>query len=63
MVRDYGECNARGQKQDHAKDGWCMASQAYEARFNPFAEFQQSEEVSRVKSLPVHDRAILSGTR
>ncbi|EIE24379.1 hypothetical protein COCSUDRAFT_83683 [Coccomyxa subellipsoidea C-169] len=36
---------------------------AYEARFNPFAEFQQSEEVSRVKSLPVHDRAILSGTR
>ncbi|KAK9906857.1 hypothetical protein WJX75_009234 [Coccomyxa subellipsoidea] len=36
---------------------------AYEARFNPFAEFQQSEEVNRVKLLPVHDRAILSGTR
>jgi hypothetical protein len=41
----------------------CTAVQAYEARFNPFAEFQQSEEVNRVKLLPVHDRAILSGTR
>ncbi|BDA46198.1 probable protein CASP [Coccomyxa sp. Obi] len=36
---------------------------AYEARFNPFAEFQQNEEVSRTKSLPVHDRAILTGSR
>lgn len=40
-----------------------MLVQAYEARFNPFAEFQQSEEVSRTKSLPVHDRAILTGSR
>ena len=37
--------------------------QAYEARFNPWAEFQQSEEASRVKALPVHDRALLTGSK
>ncbi len=37
--------------------------QEYEARFNPWAEFQQSEEASRVRALPVHDRAMLSGSK
>ena len=37
--------------------------QEYEARFNPWAEFQQSEEASRVKALAVHDRALLSGSK
>ena len=37
--------------------------QAYEAQFNPWAEFQQSEEANRVKALPAHDRAILTGSK
>jgi hypothetical protein len=38
-------------------------AQAYEARFNPFAEFQANEEAARVKALPAHDRALLSTSR
>ena len=37
--------------------------QAYEARFNPFAEFQQAEEASHVRALPAHDRALLTGSK
>ena len=37
--------------------------QAYEARLNPFAEFQQDEATSRVARLPMHERALLSGSK
>lgn len=37
--------------------------QAYEARLNPFVEFQQHETESRVNKLNLHDRALLSGSR
>lgn len=47
----------------HSFYGSPCALQAYEARFNPWAEFQQSEEASRVKALPVHDRALLTGSK
>ncbi|EFJ47697.1 hypothetical protein VOLCADRAFT_117799 [Volvox carteri f. nagariensis] len=39
------------------------AARAYEARVNPFAEFQQSEVDSRMRNLQVHDRALLVGSR
>ncbi|GLC42313.1 hypothetical protein PLESTB_000660600 [Pleodorina starrii] len=39
------------------------AARAYEARVNPFAEFQQSEAELRVRNLQVHDRALLAGSR
>ncbi|KAG2488575.1 hypothetical protein HYH03_012894 [Edaphochlamys debaryana] len=39
------------------------AARAYEARVNPFAEFQQSEAEMRVKNLQVHDRAVLAGSK
>ncbi|GFR41759.1 hypothetical protein Agub_g2515 [Astrephomene gubernaculifera] len=39
------------------------AARAYEARVNPFAEFQQSEAELRVRNLQVHDRAVLAGSR
>ncbi|KAK9818043.1 hypothetical protein WJX72_006164 [[Myrmecia] bisecta] len=38
-------------------------TKAYEARLNPFAEFQQSEMEAQVKRLHLHDRALLSGSR
>ena len=37
--------------------------QAYEARLNPFVEFQQHETESHVNKLNLHDRALLSGSR
>ena len=37
--------------------------QAYEARLNPFVEFQQHESESHVNKLNLHDRALLSGSR
>ncbi|KAL0044478.1 hypothetical protein WJX82_008975 [Trebouxia sp. C0006] len=36
---------------------------AYEARLNPFVEFQQHETESHVNKLNLHDRALLSGSR
>ncbi|KAG2425069.1 hypothetical protein HXX76_013978 [Chlamydomonas incerta] len=39
------------------------AQRAYEARVNPFAEFQQSEAEARLKNLQVHDRAVLAGSK
>ncbi|KAL0035573.1 hypothetical protein WJX77_012505 [Trebouxia sp. C0004] len=36
---------------------------AYEARLNPFVEFQQHETDSHVNKLNLHDRALLSGSR
>ncbi|KXZ50466.1 hypothetical protein GPECTOR_16g640 [Gonium pectorale] len=39
------------------------AARAYEARVNPFAEFQQSEAELRVRNLQVHDRAVLAGSK
>ncbi|MEW5303764.1 MAG: hypothetical protein WDW36_006423 [Sanguina aurantia] len=39
------------------------AARAYEAKVNPFVEFQQSEVEKRVKGLHLHDRAVLAGGR
>ncbi|KAG1678378.1 hypothetical protein FOA52_015144 [Chlamydomonas sp. UWO 241] len=36
---------------------------AYEARVNPFADFQRSEADSRVRNLQLHDRALLAGSK
>jgi homeobox protein cut-like len=35
----------------------------YEARLNPFAEFQLSESESRLKGMQLHDKALLAGSR
>jgi hypothetical protein len=35
----------------------------YEARVNPFAEFQKSEVDQRMQRMPVHDRALLAGSK
>ncbi len=51
--------------QRHGGDSHVIVTgvQEYQAKFNPFAEFQQNEEARGLKSLPVHDRAILTGSR
>lgn len=38
-------------------------SRAYEAKVNPFADFQQSEADSRLRNLPAHERALLASSR
>ena len=38
-------------------------SKAYEARVNPFADFQASEAEARVGSLGLHDKALLAGSK
>ncbi|GAX75276.1 hypothetical protein CEUSTIGMA_g2721.t1 [Chlamydomonas eustigma] len=38
-----------------------QARAAYEARVNPFVEFQKTEVESRVRGLQLHDRAVLAG--
>jgi len=38
-------------------------ARAYEARVNPFAEFQKTEVEQRVRNLQLHDRAVLAGSK
>ncbi|KAJ9506929.1 hypothetical protein QJQ45_002510 [Haematococcus lacustris] len=39
------------------------AAKAYEAKVNPFNDFQKGEVESRVRSMQLHDRAVLAGSR
>lgn len=60
--RQVGCFGATGDLED-SLDPETRYAKEYEARLNPFAEFQQNESESRLRGMHLHDKALLAANR
>eukprot|EP00775_Hariotina_reticulata_P011436 gene11436-11582_t len=59
----FGMLAADSVVEDGLLDPEAKYAREYEARLNPFAEFQLSESEARLKGMQLHDKALLAGSR